>query len=159
MKMTNFEAWLKEADMPEKVNGQWVDLETGLAYDPKSNYLPTKTELSKRAMDGRKTAKSFGGKALAGSKKQKEWAEKIRAEKLMAMDQDQAKLACRPDGLGKHSKFWIENRGRSGKEIGEFFTEQTGLLAQAQKLQAKDKIAEFNRVAKKYNDLTDKWGF
>lgn len=29
---TTFSEWYKEADMPEKINGVWVDLETGLRY-------------------------------------------------------------------------------------------------------------------------------
>ena len=29
----SFQQWYDDADMPEKINGHWVDLETGLAYE------------------------------------------------------------------------------------------------------------------------------
>ncbi|MCW3498726.1 hypothetical protein [Burkholderia cenocepacia] len=32
---TSFDAWYEDADMPEKINGVWVDLETGLTYNGK----------------------------------------------------------------------------------------------------------------------------
>lgn len=39
MSIQNFNVWKNEiADMPERVNGEWVDLETGIAYDPNVVY-------------------------------------------------------------------------------------------------------------------------
>lgn len=118
-----------------------------------------RTSLSDKALAYRDIAKMFGGKALSGTKRQKEWAEKIRAEKLAGMNQDQAELACRADGLGKSSKFWIENKERSPRQIGEFFVEQTELLAKAKSLRAQLNEAEYRKAAEQYNKLTEEWGF
>lgn len=35
----NFSQWYNEADMPEIVNGEWIDLETGIPF---SDWQPTK---------------------------------------------------------------------------------------------------------------------
>lgn len=115
--------------------------------------------LSQKAREFRDDAKFFGGKALLGSRKQKEWAEKIRAEKLRGMSEEQAIFACDPDGLGKHSKFWIENRERSGNEIGGFFEKQKALLAKAMELREELKQEEYALVAAEYNALSAEWGF
>lgn len=157
----NFQAWIDQADMPEQVNGQWIDLETGVAYDPTHNYntKAVRQSVSPKAQDARNIAKAFGGKALAGSVKQKEWAEKIRAEKLAGMTQDQAEMACDPKGLLTAAKFWIENRGAFSSEIGEFVMQQKALLAQARNLKAAGQAAEYAAAAEKYNSLTARWGF
>jgi len=157
----NFQAWIDQADMPEQVNGQWIDLETGVAYDPTHNYntKAVRQSISPKAQDARNIAKAFGGKALTGSVKQKEWAEKIRAEKLAGMTQDQAEMACDPKGLLTAAKFWIENRGAFSSEIGEFVMQQKALLAQARNLKAAGQAAEYAAAAEKYNSLTARWGF
>lgn len=163
--MSNFNYWINEvADMPERDEGGWYDLETGLRFDPSFDYRANQPRaarkpLSTRAQDARAIAKAFGGKALKGTAKQKEWAEKIRAEKLAQMDLDQAEMACDPNGLLTHSKFWIENRARSGREIGEFVQQQKALLKQARTLKAAGKAAEYAAAAAEYNNLTSQWGF
>ncbi|WP_129352082.1 hypothetical protein [Solidesulfovibrio carbinolicus] len=162
--MDNFTYWLENvADIPEEdENGNWRDLETGFQYDPKINYEACekgtqRKTLSEKAMSGRETAKAFGGKALKGSFKQKEWAEKIRAGKLSSMTDEQAKLACDPNGLLTHSKFWIENRFKSGTEIAEFVTEQKGMLKQYRAYPQTGHEEEKKILAAKYNALTEKW--
>lgn len=159
---TNFQAWLDEADMPTKAeDGSWFDLETGLAYDPAHNYITgaARQTLSAKALDARAVAKAFGGKALTGTAKQKEWAEKIRAEKLASMTQDQAEMACDPSGLLTNSKFWIENRAAAASAIGAFVTDQKALLAQARALKAAGRADEYSRAAAQYNAMTAQWGF
>jgi len=119
----------------------------------------TTRPLSDAATSARATAKHFGGRALTGTASQKEWAEKIRAQKIVAMPLAAAELACDPNGLGRAAKFWIENRDRTAAEIGAFLVEQRALLAQAKALHAEGKAAEYAAVAARYNALTSKWGF
>jgi len=119
----------------------------------------TLTSISDRARFARDKAKFFGGKALTGSAKQKEWAEKIRVEKIGAMTQDQAEMSCDPDGLGRSAHFWIENRERTGSEIGNFFMQQKAMLRKAQLLRAAGKAAEYEALVVEYNALTERWGF
>jgi hypothetical protein len=113
---------------------------------------PATKPLSEKASTARATAKAFGGKALKGTAKQKEWAEKIRAEKLSGMTEEQAKMVSDPMGILGHSKFWIENRNATPSSIAEFVAEQKSLLA---------KYNETGDIytAEKYNRLTKKWGF
>ncbi len=159
--MNNFQAWYNDADMPEKTTHGWVDMETGIAFDPSVNYLrkgySSRSSVSKKALSSRNVAKLFGGKALIGTAKQKEWAEKIRAEKLQEMTEEQATLACAPSGLGKAAKFWIENRGKKGAEIGGFF--QTAKELREKFAQLEKGTEECRAVAEKYNSLTAAWGF
>jgi hypothetical protein len=160
--MNNFTYWVNEiADMPSKQDGVWVDLETGIAYDPSYNYVSktTRTTLSAKALDARAIAKAFGGKALKGTAKQKEWAEKIRAQVLQGLTFDQAEMICDPNGLCTNSKFWIENRNSAAAEFGAFIESQKALLKTAKTLHAAGKAEEYKAVAAEYNALTAKWGF
>ena len=155
MAKSNFQAWIDAADMPsQNASGQWIDLETGFAYNP-----APRAELSAKAKDARAVAKFFGGKALSGTAAQKEWAEKIRTGKLAEMSQDQAEMACDPDGLLKTSKFWIENRTKSGSQIGDFVMSQKAILKSAKSLRAAGKASEYAAAAATYNALTAAWGF
>lgn len=155
MAKSNFQAWIDAADMPsQNASGQWVDLETGFAYNP-----APRAELSTKAKDARAVAKFFGGKALSGTAAQKEWAEKIRAGKLAEMSQDQAEMACDPDGLLKTAKFWIEQREKSGTEIGGFVMLQKALLKTAKSMRSAGKTQEYASTAAAYNTLTTSWGF
>ncbi len=168
--VSNFQAWLDSADMPQRDGaGNWFDLEDGLYYNTKIDYRQPSRPLrviSARAMDARTVAKMFGGKALTGSAAQKEWGEKIRAEKIAGMTDDQAELACDPNGLGRSAHFWIENRTRAAHEIGQFFIEQKALLARAKALLARAKALrdaaiaeEYAALAAEYNAMTTAWGF
>ncbi len=161
MTKANFQAWIDQADMPIQKCGRWIDVETGIPYDPSHDYVgrtPRKA-MSPQAQDARGIAKMFGGKALKGTTKQKEWAEKIRAEKISEMDQDQAEMACDANGLLTNAKFWIESRAHDGAEIGAFVMQQKALLAQARSLKSACKADEYAAVAAEYNALTAKWGF
>jgi len=116
-------------------------------------------ELSGKAQDARAVARVFGGRALTGTRRQKEWAEKIRAEKIKGMDEAGAILACRPEGLGKSSKFWIENRSKSAQKISDFFKTQTKLMSEYKEAYDAKNEAAVKELAEKYNALTTKWGF
>lgn len=169
--MGNFEYWYHHvADMPEKDANGWYDLETGLRYDPNADYdRPSRSargSISIKAQEARNKAKFLGAKALSGSLKQKEWAEKIRAEKLASMIEEDAKLVCEPTGIPRLAKFWIENRGRSSTDIVKFVREYKLLAEQAKDIQAQYEASEseilaeqYREIAKKYNNLTAEWGF
>ncbi|WP_057382322.1 hypothetical protein [Pseudomonas aeruginosa] len=159
--MTNFQTWLDSADIPAQQNGQWIDLETGIAYDPSYDYASNtrRASLSPRGIDARAVAKAFGGRALTGTARQKEWAEKIRAEKVQQMNQDQAEMACDPSGLLTAAKFWIENRNASAQEIAGFVMQQKALLAQHRSAQAARQADKVAKIAAEYNALTARWGF
>lgn len=159
--MTNFDAWLNQADMPEKRDGQWVDLETGIPYNPAHDYIgraPRKT-ISNKAQDSRNAAKMFGGKALTGSAKQKEWAEKIRAGKLAEMSAEQAEMVCDPKGLGRSAHFWIENRAKTPGAIAGFFVQYKALNMKCDALKKSGSEKEYAAAAAEYNALTTVWGF
>lgn len=155
-----FLEWYNEADMPTKQeDGTWVDLETGIAFNPahfeaESNKI--KTALSKNALDARGVAKAFGGKALTGTAKQKEWAEKIRASVLKSVAFEDATILCNND-LTKASKFWIENREKPSADFASFVREQRRLRDVFAKLERG--TDEARAVAAEYNALTAAWGF
>lgn len=115
--------------------------------------------ISQKAQDGRNIARLFGGRPLTGTARQKEWAEKIRAGKIADMSEDHAVLACNPDGLGRGSKFWIENRDKNADEIGCFFEQQKDLLEQAKTAREAGSAERYEEVAAQYNVLTASWGF
>lgn len=162
---TNFEAWIEEADMPTRAaDGQWYDMEDGIPYRPDWDYArntsrAARRPLSTKAQDARAVAKLFGGRALKGTAKQKEWAEKIRATALQQMTPDQAEMAADPNGLLTSSKFWIENRQRAGKEIGAFVENQKALLKRYQSARIAQDAETVAALASEYNALTSRWGF
>lgn len=156
----NFKEWLNEADIPMKdKNGKWYDAETGIYFSETVAAIKSKekSQLSKKANDALQIAKSFGGIALSGSLKQKEWAEVIRAEKIQKMIRDDAELVCEPTNLLRHSKFWIENRHRTEDEIVGFVKQYKALLAQFDKFEKGSESAR--KIAAEYNMLTKQWGF
>jgi hypothetical protein len=95
-----------------------------IADDPEARreFLKTwKPPRESNGGDGAKTrarnaAKGVSQKNLTGSTKQKRWATDLRAEKLKAMSEADAKMFY--DYVGA-AKFWIENRHRSAAEIVE----------------------------------------
>jgi hypothetical protein len=153
---SEFKKWYDDADMPTLVDGRWVDLETGIPY---SSAKPARTILSGKALDARAVAKAFGGKALAGTAKQKEWAEKIRAEKLIQMTAEQAALVADPTNILQNAKFWIENRAWPAREIARFEIDRRALLKKARTLKAANEAAGYAAAAADYNALTARWGF
>ena len=115
--------------------------------------------LSEKTMAARKEAKLFGGKALVGSRKQVDWAEKIRAEKIAGMQEEEAILACRPEGLGRFAYFWIENRNRSAADFAAFFRKQADLMSKCSYLKEQRRSEEYKSAAAEYNALTEDWSF
>lgn len=109
--------------------------------------------------DARSIAKAFGGKALKGTAKQKEWAEKIRASKIDGMSAEDAELVCDPSGLLTHAHFWIEHRDKDRRVIAEFERNRRKLLQEAQALKAAGDVDGYAKAAALYNALTEKWGF
>ena len=93
-----FKLWYADADMPEKVNGRWVDLETGIRFDPR-DWLPKLPAIP----------------ALSGSEKQVSWATKIRNNFLYNISDQETKRSL----VAKHlsSKFWIDNRNLTPDEM------------------------------------------
>lgn len=161
----NFREWYDDADMPEKVDGVWVDLETGIPYKPTAPSSSSRTALSAKTQDARALAKSFGGKALTGTAKQKEWGEQIRAEKLKGMTAEAAELICDLNGLCNGSKFWIENRTKTALQFERFIIDQKKWLNRHKYLRAKNTIQpldeaekeELADIAEKYNKLIKEW--
>lgn len=124
-----FREWYEDADMPTRAeDGQWYDLETGIPYEPTSaTPKKAKTSLSRKALDARAVAKFFGGKALSGSQRQKEWAEKIRKNVLENVTEEQATLLCSLT-FCTTAKWWIENRELEPKEMGKRITRAAKIL-------------------------------
>lgn len=141
----------------------WFDAETGLPYDPKFSYRsePTKSapyKHSEKTLKSRNIAKFFGGKALKGTARQVKWAEDIRAEKIQAMTEPQAVICCDPNGLMRHSKFWIDNRDKSSTDIGLFAEQYKNLLGKYQTAKSDMDKEAVSAIASEYNTLTEKWG-
>lgn len=113
-------------DIEYKGNGRWLCHDTGIEYtnaDIRSMLKPAKAPakpLSSKALNARATAKNFGMKALTGSARQKEWAEKIRSEKIIgiySMKDDDREDAIAAISMLKKASFWIDNRSKSGAQI------------------------------------------
>ncbi len=106
----------------------------------------------------RDSARFFGGSALNGTSKQKEWAEKIRAEKLGQMTPDDA-LIVAADSLAAQSKLWIENRDKPASDFVAFAVARAKLIADCSA--AKDALdaPAAKAAAEAHNALTDVWGY
>ncbi|MDC4235463.1 hypothetical protein [Pasteurella multocida] len=148
MAYTTFQEWYSEADMPTRAeDGKWYDAETGLPFDPK--YVYKKVERKSVSADTkgfRAYAKQFGGKALAGSMKQKEWAEKIRYSVLTKCDDEQASILCSLAITDKAS-FWINFRNESAEQLFNRVTE------------IKRAIREVNKARAAYEATADSRGY
>lgn len=160
---SNFQAWLAQADMPTQEGNGWVDLEDGIAYNPEWDYAGNKPRapraaLSTKAQDARAVAKFFGGKALTGTAKQKEWAEKIRAAVLAALTQDMAELVCDPASLCRTAAFWINNRNRRPAEFPEFVTSYRAIARRCEAHRAAGNQTALIADVAAYNALTAAWG-
>lgn len=92
----------------------YTDSDVEICQSCKGTGSKKRQSVSDTANKARSKAKEFGAKALKGTKKQKEWAEKIRAEKLNDF-KDPSIISFR--GEWTHSKFWIENRDKNGTQI------------------------------------------
>ncbi len=109
--------WKAEADMPEFVDGEWVDMETGISYNQVKNTVrktkrfdSERAGLNDKAKNARQVAKKQGCKALKGSPKQKAWGEDIRRKFVQNITDENAMLAITSSEMTAHAKFWIENR-------------------------------------------------
>lgn len=93
-----FRRWYADADMPEKVNGRWVDLETGIPFDARV-WMPKQPAMP----------------IISGSEKQVSWATKIRNDFLYKISDVETKKRL----IAKHlsSKFWIDNRALTPGEM------------------------------------------
>lgn len=118
-----------------------------------------KATLSETAAAAKLNAVSKGGVALKGTPKQREWAEKIRQQRLSALTPDQAAIAVNPDGLFTNAKWWIETRDMDVQKLGAFFLAQKKLLALCQHLHSENKKDEYAKAAEIYNGLTGQFGF
>ncbi len=145
--MSSFEEWYREADIPMKDDkGRWYDAETGLPYEPTFKTKKTaRKSVSANAKGFRDYAKQFGGKALAGSAKQKEWAEKIRYEVLTKCDDEQATILCSLAITGKAS-FWINFRNENVEQLFHRVCE------------IKKAIHEYNQAVRAYEATADDRG-
>ena len=133
----SFREWFEDADMPmRRDDGTWYDAETGISFSASSEAAPYRIQYNPSAdVQGyRDYAKQFGGKALTGSPKQKDWAEKIRAEKLAeAKDHAGVDVLARSK-LFSSAKFWIENRTEKGGVLAEYATNYLAVMRMMQKL-------------------------
>lgn len=133
----SFREWFEDADMPmRRDDGTWYDAETGISFSASSEAAPYRIQYNPSAdVQGyRDYAKQFGGKALTGSPKQKDWAEKIRAEKLAeAKDHAGVDVLARSK-LFSSAKFWIENRTEKGSVLAEYATNYLAVMRMMQKL-------------------------
>lgn len=145
--MSSFGEWYKEADMPTKgADGKWYDAEDGLPFDP--NYVYKKVERKSVSADAkgfRAYAKQFGGVALTGSMKQKEWAEKIRYNVLTRCSDEQATVICAL-ALTQKSTFWINFRNENAEQIFN------------RVIEIKKAIREFNLAVRAYEATADSRG-
>ena len=104
MTLNNFNEWYEEADIPKKIDGVWIDLETGIPFSDRPQ--PTR-----RTSTAKKVKPSF---ALKGSVAQKEWAYKIKDTALRNVGREIIEKVHQ-DKRMKHAKWWIENRNLVGK--------------------------------------------
>jgi|GEM_PF-6234120 len=116
MNLSNFREWYDEADIPEKIDGVWIDLETGIPF-------------SDRALPNRNTSTSVAKKAkpggsLKGSVAQKEWAYKIKDAALRYVGREVVEKVHQ-DSRMKYAKWWMENRNQVGNL--KFLNEQIEL--------------------------------
>ncbi|HDR1295150.1 hypothetical protein QQW93_08065 [Pasteurella multocida] len=146
--MSSFEEWYREADIPMKDDkGRWYDAETGLPYQPTCKVKKVaRKSVSADTKGFRAYAKQFGGVALTGSMKQKEWAEKIRYNVLTKCDDEQASILCSLAITDKAS-FWINFRNESAEQLFNRVTE------------IKRAIREVNKARAAYEATADSRGY
>ena len=153
----SFNAWKNDADIPTQAqDGSWYDAETGISFARAAT--KTRVSVSPKAKVARESAKFFGGKALTGTAKQKEWAEKIRAEKLSNMSPADA-LIVAADSLAAQSKLWIDNRNKYASEFIAYAIKKAALSAAHKAARAENDAASVKSTADAYNALTAQWGY
>lgn len=98
--------------------GLYEDRDTGITskYDDivsakSASQRQPRQQVSNQAKEARKTLKEFGFKAFTGSAKQKNWAEKIRNEKMQELTSDQKEFFATQDLMPAHkASWWIDRR-------------------------------------------------
>ena len=87
----DFFSWYQNAVLPTRCfsDGVWTDVATGNRYEAPTD--PSKRLVScSKIQDAQLIVKLFDGPGLIGSLKQGAWAEKIRTEHILSMDQMEA---------------------------------------------------------------------
>jgi hypothetical protein len=122
---SSFSQWQEEADIPtQNENGDWYDAETGILFKDwvASETKTIRKKVSLPTVDYRKTIKEIGGNALIGTMKQKEWAEKIRVDKVMQLSEEQRHILVAEYKVFDKASFWIGNRNKNANEIYAYAT-------------------------------------
>lgn len=116
---SDFQRWYNDADMPEKVNGQWVDLETGIPYRSEVQRTPAERRGAQQQNHGdaivrdRLRSKELKLPALTGSVAQKDWAVQIRLKTAEQMSPALLASLCSVNNPEiRAASFWINNRNR-----------------------------------------------
>lgn len=93
------------------------------AAEAEQSRLAKKEKEKEAAMlAARDVAKFFDGKALKGTKKQKMWAEVIRAEKLKQLDERIARILC-THYQTQSASFWIDRKDFSASQLADMCSE------------------------------------
>lgn len=122
----SFSEWFEDAEIPVKrKDGEWEDRGCGGIYIAKTK--ANRKPLSDKIKEARAVAKDFGGKALKGSKKQKDWAEGIRANILKNIDKNLAETLA-SNALFQHSSVFINIRNKSHSNIEQMLIEILELI-------------------------------
>lgn len=150
--LTDLNNWKEHiADMPQKDEaGKWYDAETGIYYTNNSEH-EQKRKVDKKSLEARNKAKLLGGKALKGTFKQKQWAEKIRAEILSKVNSDAAKSLVE-NKIFSCASFWIDNRSQAVDYFNTIEKEYFALTKIANELLNKAEssiVEEFSEIYKR----------
>ena len=105
--------------------------------------------VNKAAKDARDALRPHGFKALTGTKKQKDWAEKIRLEKMADLSDEAKGFYAIYEGLPLHkASFWIEHRAKPVSEFRKFEQELVTLS-----IDLKQKVAD----GMNHNEASDQY--
>lgn len=112
----NFKSWYEDADIPEKVDGQWIDLETGIPYKPERSSRKTQKTVKKWTPESGITNKPAGYKNF----------KKIKTNFIINKETDKAVMIQIEDKyigkkLGISSPKWVPKSAihiEDGKIIG-----------------------------------------
>ena len=116
-------------------------------YDYEVTQRSVKNTVLSTSAEYKAIAKSFGGKALTGSVKQKNWAEQIRAGHLAVLSSEEAKMICKHEAdFFKKSSFWIDNRDKSAQDFINLISNIVSL--KNRKAEARAKEAELKKLTK-----------
>jgi hypothetical protein len=163
---SSFSEWKEEADIPMKdEDGNWYDAETGISFKDWSAG-ETKTirkKVSVITTEYRKTIRDIGGSSLSGTMKQKEWAEKIRADKVKQLQDDQRHILVAAYKVFDKASFWIANRDKAATEIYNYavsykdvsnaLNQLNNSILKMEKLKAVELIKSMTEIWRKTEDV------